>query len=155
MVRERTRGSKVEGQFRKRPGKIIKETAHTNTLIPKGGKKEVVYSKRDVARTQPQKKNAKPRGEDQAGLSTRCLETEESSEDETYVESEETTDDESTPTDTTITENVETKDGTDNEEESMAVADEAENEEMAIPQEMTVNREEPIPMEECNKSYLT
>ena len=112
------------------------------------GKKEVVLSKRDVAKTtKPQKKSVKPRREDQSGLSTRCEEMEESSEDETYVVSEETRDEESTPTDTTITENVETKDGTDKEEESRPDPAEIESEEMAIPQEMPVNQEEPIPTE--------
>ena len=56
MMRERTRGSKLEGQLRTRPGKVIKETAHAIIFLPKGGKKEVVYSKRDVAKTKPQKK---------------------------------------------------------------------------------------------------
>ena len=37
MVRERTRGSKLEGQFRKKAGKAIKETAHTITFLTKGG----------------------------------------------------------------------------------------------------------------------
>ena len=39
MVRERTRGSKLESQFRKRAGKIVKETIHTITFLPKDGKK--------------------------------------------------------------------------------------------------------------------
>ena len=138
----------MEGQFIKKSRKIFKETAHTIIFFPIGGKKEVVYSKRDVAKTKPQKKIVKPRREDQAGQSTRWEEMVESSEDETYVVSEETRDDESTPTDTTITDNVETKDGTDNEEESKPDAVETESEEMAIPKEMPVNREEPIPNEE-------
>ena len=46
---------------------------------------------------------------------------------------------------------METKDGTDSEkEESMRAAVEAENEEMAILQEMPVNRGEPVPTEENN-----
>ena len=106
MVRERTRGSTLESQFRKRAGEI-KETAHTITFLPKDRKKEIVCSKRDVAKTKPQKKRtiSNPR-EEQAGPSSRWNEMEESSEDETYVVSEETKDEESTPTDTTITENV-------------------------------------------------
>ena len=110
MVRERTRGSKLEGQFRKRAGKIVKETAHTITFLPKDGKREIIYSKRDVAKTKPpiKKTPAQSRNE-QAGPSTNWSATDESSEDETYVVSEETKDEESnsTPTDTTITENME------------------------------------------------
>ena len=109
MVRERRRGSKLESQFRRRAGKIVKETAHIITFLPKDGKKEIVYSKRDVVKTKPQKKRttANPKDE-QIGPSTSWNETEESSEDETYVVSEETMDEESTstPTDTTITKNV-------------------------------------------------
>ena len=84
MAKERTRGSKVESQFKKRAGKIVKETAHTITFLPKDGKKEIVYSKRDVAKTKPQKKRTTSNPKDEhAGPSTRWNETEESSEDET------------------------------------------------------------------------
>ena len=37
MARERPKGSKLEGQLRKKAGKVIKETAHTITFLPKGG----------------------------------------------------------------------------------------------------------------------
>ena len=40
MVREGTRGSKLEGQFRKKWGKIMKEIAHTITFLPKGEKRK-------------------------------------------------------------------------------------------------------------------
>ena len=79
----------------------------------------------------------------------------ESSEDETYVVSEESRDDESTPTDTTITENVETKDGTDDEEESRPETAKTKSEEMAIPHEMPIIREEPIPTEENSRAFTT
>ena len=138
MVRERTRASKLKVQFRKKSGKTFEETAQDITFLSKGGKKEVVYSKRVVAKTKPQKKSVKPRREDQAGPSTRWEEMEESSEDETYIVSEETKDDESTPTDTTITANVEKKDGTDNEEGSRPDAVETESKEKTIPTEENI-----------------
>ena len=43
---------------------------------------------------------------------------------------------------------METKDGTDDEKESRPETAETKSEEMAIPHEMPVNREEPIPTEE-------
>ena len=150
MMRERTRGSKLEGQLRTRPGKVIKETAHTIIFLPKGGKKEVVYSKQDVAKTKPQKKIVKPQEEEQTGPSTKCVEMEESSYDETYVVSEESRDGESTPRHHHHRE-LGDKGETDSEkEESTTVAVEAEKEEMATPQEMPVTCEEPIPTKENN-----
>ena len=50
LVRERTKCSKLEGQYRRKTGKVIKGSAHTITFLPKNSKKEVVYSKRDVAK---------------------------------------------------------------------------------------------------------
>ena len=146
MVRERTRGSKLEGQFRKRTGKIVKETAHTITFLPKDGKREIIYSKRDVAKTKPQKKKtpAQSRNE-QAGPSTNWSATDESSEDETYVVSEETKDEESnsTPTDTTITENMEDTAESEEERESRPETNETNGEEMTIPQETAIPQEMP------------
>ena len=48
LVRERVRGTKLEGAFKKIKGQIVGESAHTITILPKTGK-QVVYSKRDVA----------------------------------------------------------------------------------------------------------
>ena len=45
---ERTRGSKLEGTFRKTNAKIVDETRHTITILPESGKK-VIVSKKDVA----------------------------------------------------------------------------------------------------------
>ena len=48
LMRETTRGSKLGGTFRKTNAKIVDETRHTITILPKSGKK-VIISKRDVA----------------------------------------------------------------------------------------------------------
>ena len=64
-VRERTRGSKWEGQFRKKAGKVIKETAHTITFLPEGGRKEVTYTGRGEDKASEEK--CEPRTENQAG----------------------------------------------------------------------------------------
>ena len=127
--------------IQKKSGKTVKETAHTITFLPKDGKKEIVYSKRDVAKAKPQKKRTTPNLKDeQAGPSTRWNETEESSEDETYVASEETKD-ESTPTDTTITETVEDTAKCEEERESRPEANGTESEEIAISQETATPQE--------------
>ena len=151
MVRERTRGSQLESQLRKRAGKIVKETAHTITFLLKDGKKDIVYSKRELVKTKPQKKRTIPNPrEEQAGPSSRWNETEESSEDETYVVSEETKDEESTPTDTTITKNVDDTAESENEREPRPGATETEGEETAIPQEMPTHQETANPVEDNN-----
>ena len=48
LVRERVRGTKLEGAFKKVKGKIVGESSHTITVLPKTGH-QVIYSKRDVA----------------------------------------------------------------------------------------------------------
>ena len=48
LVRERVRGTKLEGAFKKVKGQIVGESTHTITILPKTGK-QIVYSKRDVA----------------------------------------------------------------------------------------------------------
>ena len=48
LVRERVRGTKLEGAFKKVRGKIVGESSHTITVLPKTGH-QVIYSKRDVA----------------------------------------------------------------------------------------------------------
>ena len=48
LVRERVRGTKLEGAFKKVKGQIVGESLHTITIFPKTGK-QVVYSKRDMA----------------------------------------------------------------------------------------------------------
>ena len=155
MVRERTRGSKLEGQFRKRAGKIVKETAHTITFLPKDGKRETIYSKRDVAKIKSQKKKtpAKQRCE-QAGPSTKWSITDELSEDETYVVSEETKDEESnsTPTDTTITENIEDTMESEEERESRPETNETDGEEMTISQETAIPQGMPSHQEVANQA---
>ena len=48
LIRERTRGSKLEGTFAKRKAKIVSESKHTIIILPNKGK-TVTLSKRDVA----------------------------------------------------------------------------------------------------------
>ena len=48
LVREKVRGTKLEGAFKKVKGKIVGESSHTITVLPKTGH-QVIYSKRDVA----------------------------------------------------------------------------------------------------------
>ena len=111
-MRERTKGSKLEGQYKRKTGKVIKESAHTITFLPKNSKKEVVYVKRDVAKAS----ETKLAEEQKAGCSkidnetgnepgTSCDnetgELEESSDDETYKPPEDTEDEETVTTDNT------------------------------------------------------
>ena len=49
LVRERARGSKLDGTFKKKSGKVVSESAHTLTMIPEKANTPKVYSKRDVA----------------------------------------------------------------------------------------------------------
>ena len=49
LVRERARGSKLEGTFKKKSGKVVSESAHTITMILEKSNAPKVYSKRDVA----------------------------------------------------------------------------------------------------------
>ena len=108
-----------------------------------------MYSKRDVAKTKPQKKRAIPTPREEHFIpSSRWNETEESSEDETYVVSEETKDEESAPTDTTITENVDDTAESENEREPRPEATETKGEETAIPQEMPTHPETANPVED-------
>ena len=60
LVRERVKGTKLEGNFKKIKGQIINQSENTITVLPKSGK-ETIYSKRDVAKlgqvqTPPRKK---------------------------------------------------------------------------------------------------
>ena len=48
LVRERVKGTKLEGNFKKIKGQVINQSEHTKTVLPKVGKK-ITYSKRDVA----------------------------------------------------------------------------------------------------------
>ena len=50
LVRERTKGSKLESQYKTKARKVLKETAHTITFSTKKSKNEVLLSKRDVAK---------------------------------------------------------------------------------------------------------
>ena len=100
LVRGRTKGSKLEGQYKRKIGKMIRESAHTITFLPKNSKKEVVYAKRDVAKTS---ENKLP--EDQKAGSSKTVnetvELDESSDDATYRPPEDTEDEETVATDNT------------------------------------------------------
>ena len=72
---------------------VVKEIAHTINFLPKNSKKEVTYSKRDVAKVGNPKRNEPKQGDmERAGTSRQW----ESRDDETHVASE---GDESTMTD--------------------------------------------------------
>ena len=49
LVRERVKGTKLEGNFKKIKGQVINQSEHTITVLSKVGKK-TTYSKRDVAK---------------------------------------------------------------------------------------------------------
>ena len=55
-VRERSRGSKLEGAFELKTGRILKESKHTITILPEASKKEKIYSKRDIAKVSKEQK---------------------------------------------------------------------------------------------------
>ena len=52
LVRERVRGTKLEGAFEKVRGTVVNQTGHTISILPKGSKNVTTYSKRDVANKQ-------------------------------------------------------------------------------------------------------
>ena len=49
LVRERVRGTKLEGNFKKMKGRVTAESEHAITVQPKAGK-PIILSKRDVAK---------------------------------------------------------------------------------------------------------
>ena len=53
LVRERTRGSRLEGAFKKTKGTLLEETKHTVTFLPAGKGKATIMSKRDIGHDQP------------------------------------------------------------------------------------------------------
>ena len=52
-MRERTRGSKLEGAFKKKKGTLLEETEHTVTFLPAGKGKATIMPKRDIGHDQP------------------------------------------------------------------------------------------------------
>ena len=104
LVRERTKGSKLEGQYKRKAGKVIKETEHTITFLPKKSKKEMILSKRDVAKDTAEKEKA---GTSRVRESPEWPTEEETSDDETYIRPESEDDEETTIT--SNTENVTTE----------------------------------------------
>ena len=50
LVRERSRGSKLEGAFERKIGRVLKETEHTISILPEASKNVKMYSKRDIAK---------------------------------------------------------------------------------------------------------
>ena len=112
LVRERTKGLKLDGQYKRKAGKVIKETEHTITFLPKKSKKEVILSKRDVAKDTAEKEKA---GTSRQRESPEWPTEEETSDDETYIRPESEDDEETTitsrtsPRRQTNTENVTTE----------------------------------------------
>ena len=50
LIRERVRGTMLEGAFKRVKGKVVGQSGQTISVMPKGNKSETVYSKRDVAK---------------------------------------------------------------------------------------------------------
>ena len=50
MVRERTRGTKLEGVYKKKKGVLLEQSNHTITFSPAGRNQPTIISKRDVAK---------------------------------------------------------------------------------------------------------
>ena len=48
LVRERTRGSKLEGAYKKKKGTLLEETEHTVTFLSAGKGEATIMSKRDI-----------------------------------------------------------------------------------------------------------
>ena len=59
LIRERVRGTTLEGAFKKVRGNIVKETGSTLTILPRCGKSTII-SEMDVANTTAQQGNTKP-----------------------------------------------------------------------------------------------
>ena len=57
LIRERVRGTTLEGAFKKVRGNIVKETGNTLTILPRCGKSTII-SKMDVANTTAQQGTA-------------------------------------------------------------------------------------------------
>ena len=51
LVRERTKGSKLESTFARKTGKVLRETDHTIAILPENTKRPKIFSKRDIAST--------------------------------------------------------------------------------------------------------
>ena len=51
LVRERTKGSKLEATFARKTGKVIRETEHTIAILPENTNQTKIFSKRDIAST--------------------------------------------------------------------------------------------------------
>ena len=90
---ERTKGSKLEGQYKRKVGKLLKVTAHNITFLPKNSNKEVVLSKRDVAKDTTERVVTSKQFE-----IPQTSTEEETSDDETYVMPEYEEDEETTST---------------------------------------------------------
>ena len=70
LVRERSKGSKLESTFAKKTGTVVKETAHTVSILPEKSKSVKTFSKRDLAcASSSQKDNFKNTSKRQSILS--------------------------------------------------------------------------------------
>ena len=56
LVREQTKGSKLEPTFARKTGKVIEETTHTIAILPEKAKQPKIFSKRDIASTSTEQK---------------------------------------------------------------------------------------------------
>ena len=65
LVRERTKGSKLEPTFARKTGKVIEETTHTIAILPEKAKQPKIFSKRDIASTSSEQKKVLKRQKEQ------------------------------------------------------------------------------------------
>ena len=68
LVRERVRGTKLEGNFKKMKGRVTAESEHTITVQPAAGK-PIILSKRDVAKVNEGASTSAPRHNEGASTS--------------------------------------------------------------------------------------
>ena len=134
LVRKRTKGSKLEGQYKRKAGEVIKETERTITFLPKKSEKEVILSKRYVAKDTAEKEKA---GTSRQRESPEWPTEEETSDDETYIRPESEDDEETTITsnsENVITEEEEDSTAKIEEEERPAEKNEAEEKKKTEPE---------------------
>ena len=73
LVRERVRGTKLEGAFKKVKGNIVNETENTLTFLPKTGKSYTV-SERDVAETRDKEESKQKKKKPKTAANTKTTE---------------------------------------------------------------------------------
>ena len=88
LVRERSRGTKLESTFRRKDGKILGESEHTIPFLPKRGRVATRYSKRDVAKEDKRAEKEQMKRSSSSGGAEKETEKEDRSERQSQTESE-------------------------------------------------------------------